>query len=34
MTPPRVPFARIMIDASGKRYLNLEREVAALPTGK
>jgi hypothetical protein len=34
MTPPRLPVARIVIDASGKHYLNLEREVAAWPTRK
>ena len=31
MTPPRVPVARIVIDASGEHYLNLEPEVAVLP---
>jgi hypothetical protein len=34
MTPPRVPVARIVIDASGEHCLDLEREVAALPTRK
>jgi hypothetical protein len=34
MTPPRVPVARIVIDAEGEHYLNLVREVAALPTRK
>jgi hypothetical protein len=34
MTPLGVPVAKIVIDASGERCLNLEREVVALPTRK
>ena len=34
MTPPRVPLAKIVIEASGEHQVNMEREVAVLPARK